>query len=421
MATNTEPGTLAGLLKSHNLPENIYGVLSEAPYRITTIGLFANYFETKGEVGTVFVEAHKDLFKDRGDFVAGLKQAWREAEAITARGLKRTIDDCNTEALDEPLKHDEQTKLEKVFKAEYKMLVPPLWMGFPAMLGRFHREFLRRTHTTFHVNKVRNLEGVVSQGVGVKHQRMGNIQMSFGEDTKQAEAPVGNVFSYVLGLKAVLYTMAMAGTFKVTRDSKEVLFAPLECLLEHLAACEGYILRHSTGREPIPEFLILRQLTVIDEGVRGEWARIIRSNSPDGVTLGEAVKDTAHFAAALFLMAPVDKNQKRQTNNDTPFSPGRGTKGAPQGKGQGKNHIFSNSPQAPGNRRESLAEKYEVKFKTCRYTSDGKHLCKPFNDPRGCKNPSCPEEHRCDYLTPGGKACGGNHPRADHRGPKVPL
>ena len=60
-------------------------------------------------------------------------------------------------------------------------------------------------------------------------------------------------------------------------------------------------------------------------------------------------------------------------------------------------------------------------LKTCKITADGKALCKPFNDPRGCNNEKCPLEHKCDVRLPSGSACGGNHSRLTHRGPTVPL
>jgi len=419
-----ESGTLQGLIKKNGLPEEVAVALGEEPFKITTITQFANFFESKAEVDTAFCKASQaadKVFKNRGDLVAGIKQAWREAEAITARTLKRTIEEVNIDTLDEPLKHDEQVKLETTFKLEYKMAVPPLWMGFPAMLGRFHREFLRRNHTVFHVNKVRNLEAVVLQGSSVKHQKLGALDIAFGESTRQAEAPVGNIFSYILGLKAVLYTMGMAGTFKVQRSQGAVYFAPLEGLLNHLAAVEGYVLRHSSGKDARPEHVILKQLTTIDEGVRGEWARVLRANEPDGVTLGEAIQATSHFAAGMFLMAPP-MDQPRKPTFEYSQSPNRNSKGA--GKSDFKGNKADRKGES-GPRRsfpdENLAEKFDLRYKTCRFSEQGRKLCKPYNDVRGCKNPTCQEEHRCDILTPKGVACGGSHPRMDHKGPKVPL
>lgn len=316
---SSESGTLAGLLKNNGLPDEVREAFAAEPFKITTIQQFVNCFESKSEVGTLFCEASqatKTIFANRGDLVAGLKQAWREAEAITARILKRTIEDVNAESIDEPLKYDEQSRLELTLKTEYKTAVPPIWMGFPTMLGRFHREFLRKTHTVFHMNKVRNLEAVVLQGSSVKHQKLGALDIAFGDSVKQAEATVGNIFTYVLGLKAVMYTMAMAGSYKVQRGQEQVLFAPLEPLLNHLASVEAYILKHSKGKEQRTEYSILKQVQTIDEGVSAEWARILRGNEPVGVTLGEPIKSTLHFSAGMFVMAPPE-TQKRgfQQNN----------------------------------------------------------------------------------------------------------
>ena len=284
------------------------------------------------------------------------------------------------------------------------------------MLGRCHREFLRKTHTVFHVNKVRNLEAVVLQGSTVKHQKLGALDIAFGDSVKQAEAPVGNIFTYVLGLKAVMYTMAMAGSFRVQRNQDNIMFAPLEPLLNHLAAVEAYILKHSTGREPRSEYSILKQVQTIDEGVRAEWARILRGNEPAGVTLGEAMKSTLHFSAGMFVMAPpeIQKRGLQPTNsNSYPQSPNRNN----NSKGGGKTD-YNNSK---GGGKDNLVDKFDVRFKTCRFTEGGKRLCKPYNDPRGCRNSNCPDDHKCDYLTPKGVACAGSHPRVEHKGPRVPL
>ena len=63
-----------------------------------------------------------------------------------------------------------------------------------------------------------------------------------------------------------------------------------------------------------------------------------------------------------------------------------------------------------------------AQFKTCRQTAQGKKLCKPWNDARGCTNPKCPDRDGCDVQLPNGNPCNDTkHNRSGHTGPKMPL
>jgi hypothetical protein len=53
---------------------------------------------------------------------------------------------------------------------------------------------------------------------------------------------------------------------------------------------------------------------------------------------------------------------------------------------------------------------------TANVLKNGKQVCKPFNDPRGCRMKGCSREHACDVLKPNGEVCGNrNHNRLEHR------
>eukprot|EP00973_Karenia_brevis_P058516 8149673-Karenia_brevis.AAC.1 len=142
------------------------------------------------------------------------------------------------------------------------------------MLGRFYREFQRRTPVLFVIDKVRNLEQIQMGGPITKHQKVGNIDLSWGETEKAHEAAAGNVFSYMMGLKAVLHTMALAGSFQAPGKDHGTLFAPLGPLLDHLAACESYALRFSSSRDgsAFSDKEIHIKLKQLDESARAEWA-----------------------------------------------------------------------------------------------------------------------------------------------------
>ena len=182
--------------------------------------------------------------------------------------------------------------------------------------------------------------------------------------------------------------MCLAGTYAVTRSSKQCFFNPLQGMLDHMAQAESYVLRHSYGKDAKSEGAILHQLTIIDETIRGEWAKVLRSNKPEGVTMGEIVDSTKSYAAALWMMAPTEAQKVHVWQGVPP------TSRAPAGKvnlwkgAKGKGKSKKGDSGKSGNQG--------TQFKTMRNNADGKRLCKPYNDSRGCSNPRCPDIHGCD-------------------------
>ena len=78
--------SLSLLLGKQGLPESVAEALAVAPYRIITVSQFANFFETKPEL-KLFCDDNPDIFRDRGDYIAGFTQRWRVAEPATQRAL----------------------------------------------------------------------------------------------------------------------------------------------------------------------------------------------------------------------------------------------------------------------------------------------------------------------------------------------
>ena len=58
-----------------------------------------DFFETRGEVKTLFTDTIA-TYKDHGDIVSNLKQAWREAETAVERGLARQKEGLAEESLE---------------------------------------------------------------------------------------------------------------------------------------------------------------------------------------------------------------------------------------------------------------------------------------------------------------------------------
>ena len=79
---------------------------------ILTLKNFANYVDEKKELKDAITEQIQSMKGDTTE-LSKLKMAWREAETIVARGLKRSSEGISDESLDEPLHHDVQKSLEK--------------------------------------------------------------------------------------------------------------------------------------------------------------------------------------------------------------------------------------------------------------------------------------------------------------------
>ena len=78
-----------------------------------TIKDFANIVDTRAELNEAVFKHVTAIQNKRNVELAKLKQAWREAEGLVARGLKRAAEGVEEESLDEPLHVDVQRKIEK--------------------------------------------------------------------------------------------------------------------------------------------------------------------------------------------------------------------------------------------------------------------------------------------------------------------
>jgi hypothetical protein len=408
--------SLQDLMKDNNLPESVWKKLSSEPFNITTIKQFANFFDSKTEVSSLFCIVAGIT---QGSVVADVKQAWREAEAQVQKGLTKTSAGLPEEIIDSPLRSEVQATLQAQWTAWYMWDLPSSWRGPDSLLGRFHREFLKKTHVLYLIKKIRSLEMATTLGPSqTRHHLGGSLDIFVQAPDTAAEVSINSTWGYLTGLKIILYTMALAGAFKVNN----VVFAPLAAMVKHLAAAENYAFTYNTGAHPMPDNIILGQLGRIDEGIRGEWAKRLRT--AEGVTLGQVAEATEAYAASLWMINPSRDIPVQRGRSQ---SKGRGRGRHPRGRSQSRDRRErSRTPPRGGKGGKSKGEdgrgtRFGQTVKTARSSKSGKILCKPYNDARGCKARNCSLAHRCDVLLPSGNACEGAHSRADHRGPTVPL
>ena len=110
-------GSLEQLLKDNEVDGEILALLAAKPFEVTTIKMFANRFESRNEVITLFLSTTK--FKDSGANIANLKQAWREADSAVTRGLKRSAEGLPEENVDDPLRSAVEESLKSSFGGQH--------------------------------------------------------------------------------------------------------------------------------------------------------------------------------------------------------------------------------------------------------------------------------------------------------------
>ena len=77
-------GDLRQFLRGHSVPDDVIDELEKSPHGIKTVRQFSNYSESKAEVRTLFFEKIQGVTTE-GSVLANLRQAWREAEGVTAQ------------------------------------------------------------------------------------------------------------------------------------------------------------------------------------------------------------------------------------------------------------------------------------------------------------------------------------------------
>ena len=304
--------TLADLFKANDVDEGVMRELADAPFKISTVKQLANTFDSKADIKSSWA-SKSQAYKHEGNQISNLIQAWRLAEEWTERGNKRVSDGLPEEDLDEPLRDAVQLSLHAAFKKEYSILTPATWTCVPGLVGRHHRELLKRIHTPLKIGRVKTL-GVISEANRPpKRQKLcSDVELVFGGSSSDFQG-VYSTFQYIHKLQALLYTLAFAGTYKVTykikgavpETTREVLQVPLQLCLNHLADAQNFVMTHAGVCQ---DQVILHRLIKIDESIRNRWAALFKPD--DDTPLGVIMEETATSYAPNLWAGDVPRIQK---------------------------------------------------------------------------------------------------------------
>ena len=77
------------------------------------------------------------------------------------------------EDLDEPLGTEVKASIEELWKLKHDFMIPPSWHGTDTLVGRFHRQFIRRSMTLFLFQGLQTPDSASSLGQQGKKARLG--------------------------------------------------------------------------------------------------------------------------------------------------------------------------------------------------------------------------------------------------------
>ena len=184
----------------------------------------ANWVEERKELKATFLQG-ASVADDSSQF-ARLKMAFRQADALVSRKLKRSSEGLTEEPLDDPLEEGVQKTVEDTFSIAYnwKVSIPPKRMGTDILLGRVYREFVSSKVTLYALDKVKSLASVQSKVTGTAKRRCGDrMAIVFGGQEDDEPDVSGSVLDLLSKQEVLGNTWAVAGSFEVAYDGSQVI------------------------------------------------------------------------------------------------------------------------------------------------------------------------------------------------------
>ena len=336
-----------------------------------TLANFANWVDERSQLKEAILSKVETRKNDQSE-LAKLKQAWREADASFARGVKRQADGLEHEGLDDPLGEEVFKQINKNFRQHYNWLgiFDSRRIGCDSLHGRFRREFERKQPSMYNIMKAKS-QAKSSREEQKKHTKLNDLitlTMTEGQH-RDGPASLGKWFTC---FDIVINTWAVAGCFDVTPKDlsaakKYVHWGEVQAYLY-----EFTVKSNELKENYVPEQQIYYYLSLVEEEFRAKAVEMARSEAetPWGEALIKSLKENAHIWA--------EKKDKHF----------QGYYGTDHQKVNLKTH-----PKAPNFATQQLAAK-------------SKPPCNSFNKDGGCTNRNCQYAHICNFRMPDGNFCG---------------
>ena len=410
-----EPG-LHALLEKNGVSNQVSEWLAAPDQACTSVGIFANWCDSRSEVNERILR-HTALRDNLGQ-LARLKQAWREADAQVARGVRRSAEGLPDVAIDEPLGAEAQLQITEAFLKFYSWpRLDARRMGSDALLGRFRREFDRRQPSMYHIPRARSLTAS-QRSAPIKRSRLSDGLVLESRDIEGEDRfEAAGLWPYFDAFDVVVTTWAVAGCFDIEYEGKNVRYAHWESVASYL-----FDVRHHAveAMESYQEASVRLFVSSVEEEIRGYAIEMARRAAPVpwGLALALAAAQHSHLWQERRCLLQPRGSAQRQRSRTPPVRKARQRSRTPRkerpGKGAEKG-ASKGAPQLQG--RADGAPAARSKWMTSDKDAEGWPLCKRWNDKRGCTG-QCNgrSTHACDImLEKTMKACGSTkHNRVSH-------
>jgi len=400
MALTAMEPSLLFLLEKNDVHADVKAFLEGK--RVFTVDHLASYCDSRDQVETKIL-SKVQACKDDDSQLARVKMAWRQADAIAERALKRTADGLEDEAVDDPLPDGVQKSIEDAWDKAYSWgKLKAQQRGCDSLLARIFREFKKGSPTLFAVSKVRSL-AYSQKGKDAKRTKLGGKYSLYCEnDEEPDDEVVGTFYGYIDRLEVLTNTWSIAGVFDVEKGGLKVRFCGWSQACDYLRTIKDQAAVHLTD---CSESSVVEYAIQVEEAFRIKCIEVVRGS--EKLTWGEALElvetkwqyvwDTKKDCLAK-KGRPVELRSREAADKSVRDRPVKG-------KGNGKGDA---GPSKNGWKN----------FGTVKVDSTGATICKFFNDSRGCKGKNkCPQGrvHCCDVRLAAGGVCGStSHARVKH-------
>jgi len=286
---DTLDGDLSNILTKNGIKEEVIDQFAAA--KCVSIDHFANWAEDAAAVQVAFLA--NTAFKDDPGQKARLRMAWRSAEAIVAKKLKRCAEGLADEAVDDPLDQGTQSTLEVAHRKAYGWpVLDPTQMGSDNLLGRIHREFIKLTPTMLALSRVRSLAQSQS-GTAPKKKRMGDVTVIIGDEEVASELD-GTLFRFIDLLEVLTNTWAVGGHFDVQYRGENMKYVtwPQACAYARTFRRKAIVLLNVYTESSVVDYT-----TQTEEAFRCKAIEAARGDPkvPWGVAITSTLKEDANI------------------------------------------------------------------------------------------------------------------------------
>ena len=339
--------------------------------------LFGYVTEKSYEAELKQILDRQDTFKDQPLLVSRFRAAWRQCQVLDKELTQRKTAGVSQQDLDIPLDDTTKQELDRAWDVRYHLTAHATVHPADTLVSRKYREIKKNAHEVDDMRKMRTLFHA-SRPTEMQREKIGGE--TYLETGREHKVKVASVVDYYFSMRTWAHAVSKAGNHladsKVTPGTK-VQYADLSENLDYA----DQSLRTASALS-LSEAAQLMWLEEVDLLTRATMVMKMRQGWPQT----EALRAARREHAIDWKTPPITPNKRARGESPEPMSPD-----AKRQRNGGRTGLHYN----------------------------GKEICKPHNDQRGCTKgeAQCPLHrlHVCDKVRPDGSVCGSRtHKRSQH-------